>query len=96
MVVAMWHEIKGGNSFGICVLTYKCLVYMIDVFIISSPDLLVFGDDHVRGTHEQMMLQADLVRHRAGAGLGWDKEFSQSFIVYDLEQFCKHFAILMI
>jgi len=41
----------------------------------------VFGDDRVRGTREQMMLQVDLVRHRAEAGLDWDKEFSQSFIV---------------
>jgi len=77
----MWLEIKGGNSFGIFVLTYKCFVYMIDVFIISSPYLLVFGDDRVPGTREQMMLQVDLVRHRAGAGLDWDKEFSQGFIV---------------
>jgi len=31
------------------------------------------------------MLQVDLVRHRAGVRLGWDKEFSQSFLFYDLE-----------
>jgi len=54
---------------------------MIDVFIISSPYLLVFGDDRVRGTREQIMLQVDLVRHRAEVGLDWDKEFFQSFIV---------------
>jgi len=41
----------------------------------------VFDDDRVRSTREQMMLQVDLVRHRAGVGLNWDKEFSQSFIV---------------
>ena len=29
----------------------------------------MFGDDRVRGTREQMTLQVDLVRHRAGAGL---------------------------
>jgi len=29
------------------------MLYIIDVFIISSPYLLVFGDDRVRGTHEQ-------------------------------------------
>jgi len=45
MVAIMWHEIKRVNSFGIFVLTYKCFVCMIDVFIISSPYLLVFGDD---------------------------------------------------
>jgi len=38
-------------------------------YSVSSPYLLVFGDDCVRGTWEQSMLQVDLVRHRAGAGL---------------------------
>jgi len=36
---------------------------------ISSPYLLVFDNDRIRGTWEQMMLQVDLVRHRAGARL---------------------------
>jgi len=35
----------------------------------------VVGDDHVRGTREQMMLQVDLVRLRAGAELDWDSDF---------------------
>jgi len=39
----------------------------------------VFGDDRVRDTRKQMMLQEDLVRHRAGAGLDRDEKFSQSF-----------------
>jgi len=43
------------------------------ILIISSPYLLVFGDDPVRGTQEQMMLQVDLVRHSVGAGLDWEK-----------------------
>jgi len=81
MVTIMWLEIKGGNSFGIFVLTYKYFIYMIDVFIISLPYLLVFGDDRAHGTCEQMMLQVDLVRHRTGVVLDWDKEFSQSLIV---------------
>jgi len=34
---------------------------------ISSPYLLVFGDDRVRGTREQMILQVVLVRHRLRA-----------------------------
>jgi len=41
----------------------------------------VFGDDCVRGIREQMILQVDLVRHRVGAGLDWDKEFYQIFYV---------------
>jgi len=65
----MWLEIKGGNSFGIFVLAYKCFIYIIDVFIINSPYLLVFGNDRVRGTREQMILLVDLVRHRVGARL---------------------------
>jgi len=60
---------------------YIYIYIYIYVYFVNSPYLLVFGDDRVRGTREQMMLQVDLVRHRAGAGLDWDKEFSQSFIV---------------
>jgi len=48
------------------------MFYVYDLFDISSPYLLVFGDDRVRGTREQMMLQEDLVRHRARAGLAWE------------------------
>jgi len=36
----------------------------IYVYYVSSPYLLVFGDDRVCGTREQMMLQVDLVRRR--------------------------------
>jgi len=38
-----------------------CLVYFY-VLSFSSPYLLVFGDDRVRSTREQMMLQVELVR----------------------------------
>jgi len=60
----MWYGIKGWNSFGVIVI--YMFVYMI-TFIVSSSYLLVFGDDHVRGTREQMMLQVDLVRRRSRA-----------------------------
>ena len=43
---------------------YNCLT-------VSSPYLLVFGDDRVRGTQDQMMLQMDLVRCRSGAWASW-------------------------
>ena len=50
---------------------------MIFIFIcayyISSPYLLVFGDDRVRGTHEQRILQQELVRLRAEVGLVGNK-----------------------
>jgi len=36
-------------------------------YLFSSPYLLVFGDDHVRGTCEQMILQVELVMLRLGA-----------------------------
>ena len=48
----------------------------IYVYFVSSPYLLVFGDDRVRGTREQMMLQVDLVRLSNGAG----KNHGNSFI----------------
>jgi len=38
-------------------------------YLFSSPYLLVFDDDRVRVTREQMILQVVLVRHRLGA---WD------------------------
>jgi len=50
------------------------------VYSFSSPYLLVFGDDRIRGIREQMVLQVDLVRHRAGAGQVLGK-FSQSFYI---------------
>jgi len=31
--------------------------------------MLVFGDDRVRGTHEQVMIQVELVRLSCGEGL---------------------------
>jgi len=35
----------------------------------SSPYLLVFGDDCVRGTREQVMMQVELVRLNCGEGM---------------------------
>ena len=49
----MCYEIKGLNSFGVIVL-YISVLYIC--YSVSSPYLLVFGDDRVRGTREQMML----------------------------------------
>jgi len=41
--------------------------------LLSSPYLLVFGDDRVRGTRERMLLmQVVLVRLSRGAGISWD------------------------
>ena len=51
---------------------------------VSSPYLLVFGDDRVRGTREQMLLQMDLVRPRDGAGLVLGEDFMRTFIKFFL------------
>jgi len=41
--------------------------------LLSLPYLLVFGDDRVCGTREQMMLmQVVLVRLSHGAGITWE------------------------
>jgi len=37
----------------------------------------VVGDDRVRGTREQMMLQVDQVRYRVRAGLVWQNNLSE-------------------
>ena len=54
----------------------KCVYMCINIYVInllSSPYLLVFGDDRVRGTREQMMLiQVVLVRLSYGAGMTWE------------------------
>ncbi|QCD89555.1 hypothetical protein DEO72_LG4g501 [Vigna unguiculata] len=43
---------------------------------LGSPYLLVCGDDRIRNIREQMMLQVDLVRHRAEARLDLGEGFS--------------------
>jgi len=46
---------------------YTCIYDCIYAyFIISLSYLLVFGDDRVCGTREQMMLQVDLVESERG------------------------------
>ena len=39
----------------------------------------MFGDDHVRGTREQVMMQVELVRLNYGEGITWGSYF------YDFE-----------
>ena len=63
----------------VCVLLNK-LMHMF--YSVSSPSLLVFRGDRVRGTREQSMLQVDLVRHRVEAVLV-GRGHSQSFIFYE-------------
>jgi len=42
------------------------------VYSVSPSYLLVFGDDRVRGTREQMMLQVDSVMLGNGGGIAWE------------------------
>ena len=42
----------------------------------------MFGDDRVRGTREQMLLQVDLVRPRDGAGLVLGEVFIRTFMKF--------------
>jgi len=81
MVVAMWYGIKGRNSFVCLCDIYKCAICLY-VYFVSSPYLLVFGDDRVRDTREQMVLRVDLVRLRDGAELDWDGCFGIVVIIY--------------
>jgi len=53
--------------FNKCVIFYHLYMYMcVGIFYValsvSSPYLFVFGDDRVRGTREQVMMQVELVR----------------------------------
>jgi len=52
-------------------------------FLVSSPYLLVLGDDRVRGTLEQMTLQVDLVRHRARARLVGKGVYQSFYYVFE-------------
>jgi len=55
----------------IYVLNMCMLFYMFN--LLSSPYLLVFGNDRMCGTREQLMLmQVVLVRLSHGAGIAWE------------------------
>ena len=56
----------------VCVCVCVCEIYKYMVYSVSSPYLLVFDNDCVRGTREQMMLQVDSVRLGDGAGIAWE------------------------
>jgi len=74
-MVWLWPEVRElsklwyldfGRVFS-CITGYLIIVMMYVVFI-SSPYLLVFGDDRVRGTREQrMLMQVESIRLSHGA-----------------------------
>jgi len=52
----------------LCVYQFDCMLILL-----SSPYLLVFDDDRVRGTREQrILMQVVLVMLRLGAGIAWE------------------------
>jgi len=65
----------------VCVCVYLLYIYALSF---SSPYLLVFSDDRVRGTREQMMLQVKLVRLSREVG-----KKPESFILFGFEIFSK-------
>jgi len=53
-------------------INYTCIcVFSIFLCVssVSSPYLFVFGDDRVRGTCEQVVMQVELVRLSCGEGM---------------------------
>jgi len=72
LVVARWYELKGMEFiWDECVVYVHIYWYLF--YLLSSPYLLVFGDDRVRGTREQMMLmQVVLVRLSYEVGIAWE------------------------
>jgi len=59
----------------------------IYVYSVSSPYLLVFGDDRVRGTRE------DLVRHRDGAVLILGEDFIRVLLIMYFKDFVNIWSI---
>jgi len=67
---------------------YLYIYIYIDFFFfyfVSSPYLLVFGDDRVYGTQEQMLLQVDLVRLSNGARKTYGNNFIEFLSLMVLE-----------
>jgi len=67
---------------------YMCVGIFLCVLSVSSPYLLVFGDDRVRGTREQVMMQVELVRLSCGGGviMGF---YYYAILILDLEMIYK-------
>jgi len=79
----MCDETKGWSSFNVCVCVFCYINCCICLYCFSSPYLRVFGDDRVRGTREQMMLQVVLVERRAGAWASWQNFMAAFYHFYE-------------
>jgi len=63
-----------------CVCVCVCVCVCIYVNVVSSPYLLVFGNDRICGIREQMMSKVDLVMRRVEVGLVSREAFIRTFI----------------
>jgi len=64
--------------------------YILCVLTVSSPYLFVFGDDRVRGTREQVMMQVELVRLSCEEGMfrgTFMFTFCYSILNYDVKAY---------
>ena len=68
---------------------------IIMCYLFSSPYLLVFGDDRVRGTREQMTFQVELVRLSRGVGesLGVLYYFDLKYLVNSYNRVLYYFIL---
>ena len=94
-MVARWYELKrDGIHLDIWVAyIYMCMLFYM-LYLLSSPYLLVIGNDRVRGTREQMMLmQMVLVELSCGEGIARES-FIFIFIVFEMS--CKPIRVFVL
>ena len=72
LVVAMRNKRRELILMYFIIYIYICVWCMFMCYDYSSPYLLVFGDDRVRNTREQMILQDELLRLSCGEGIAWE------------------------
>ena len=73
-----------------CVCVCVCVCVCIYVNVVSSPYLLVFGNDRICGIREQMMSKVDLVMRRVEVGLVSREAFIRTFIFLWFYINCNH------
>ena len=69
---------KDGVPWIMCVLLYK-LMHMF--YSVSSHYLLVFGDDHVRGTRGAVDVAVGSGEAWSRSGASWERTFSEFYIL---------------
>ena len=63
------------------------------VYSVSSPYLLVFDNDRVRGIREHMILHVDLVRVRDRAGIVLGEDFIRVLLILYFKDFVNIWSI---